>query len=185
VGQNATAHFSAVMQTDIARNEPNDGILHRIRTFDLTSSSFVRFLAVGGIAYVITQIALALFYDVLPLLPSKDDRTDLGLFRLETRLFLASAIAVEAAIIFKFFANERWAFAGRQRTSWIGFRLLAFNVSCLASSAATIATVNVLTPVFDLSPYIANTVGTLLGFMVNYAVSAHLIWPHHQRGASI
>jgi putative flippase GtrA len=165
------------MQTDLARTEKR-GLLARLRVTDGLSSPFVRFLVVGGIAFVITQAVLALFYDVLPLLPNKDARLDLGLFRLETRLFISSALAVESAIIFKFFANEHWAFADRTSQMWIGARIVAFNISCLASSAVTVAAVNILTPVFDLSPYIANTIGTLLGFMVNYAVSAYLIWPH-------
>ncbi len=169
------------MQTDLARTKTGGGPLHRIRSLDLASSSLLRFLVVGGIAYVITQLVLALFLDVLPVLPDKDSRLDLGLFKLDTRLFISSAIAVEAAIVFKFFANEHWAFAGRETDGWIVARMAAFNASCLASAAATIATVNILTPVFGFNPYIANTIGTLLGFMVNYAVSAHFIWPHRRR----
>lgn len=165
------------MQTDLAGTQKR-GLIARLLASDAASSSFVRFLVVGAIAYVITQLVLALFYDVLPVLPDKDSRLDLGLFKLETRLFLASAIAVESAIIFKFFANEHWAFAGRKSQMWIGARVIAFNISCLASAGVTIAAVNILTPVFDLSPYIANTIGTLLGFMVNYVMSAYFIWSH-------
>jgi putative flippase GtrA len=170
------------MQTDLA-GTPKRGLIARLLASDAASSSFVRFLVVGAIAYVITQLVLALFYDVMPLLPDKESRLDLGLFRLNTRLFLASAIAVESAIIFKFFANEHWAFADRKSRLWIGARIVTFNISCLASSAVTIAAVNILTPVFDLSPYIATTIGTLLGFMVNYAVSAYFIWSHHKPAA--
>lgn len=167
------------MQTDLAQSERRS-LLTRILAADAGSSSFVRFLVVGAVAYVITQLVLALFYDVLPVLPDKESRLDLGLFRLNTRLFIASALAVESAIIFKFFANEHWAFKGRTPQGWIGARIVAFNISCLASAGVTVAAVNVLTPVFDLSPYIANTIGTLLGFMVNYLVSAYLIWPHRR-----
>lgn len=172
------------MQTETTQTQKRGRLLAYSRS-DLLASSFVRFLVVGAFAYVITYAVLALLYDVLPILPAKSDRLDLGLFELNVRLFIASAAAVECAIIFKFVANERWAFADRQRKGWIGARLLAFNLSCLASSGITVATVNVLTPAFDLSPYITTSIGTVLGIAVNYGVSAYLIWPHrHHTGSA-
>ena len=166
------------MQTDLAQTQKR-GLLARIRAADGPSSPLVKFLAVGAVAYVITQAGLLLFYDVLPLLPHKDTRVDLLLFtHPDIRLLIASALAVEMAIIFKFYANEHWTFTDRERHGWFGARLVGFNISCLASAAITVGAVNVLTPVFDLSPYITNTIGTLLGFMANYVVSAYIIWPH-------
>ena len=167
------------MQTDLTQSRGR-GRLIRFRESNILSSSFVRFLIVGAIAYAITQAVLAMFYDLLPILPAKDDRLDLGLFLLNVRLFAASAIAVECAIIFKFVANEHWTFASRLAQGWLGARLFAFNLSCLASAGVTLAAVNVLTPVFGLSPYISSSIGTLLGIAINYAISAYLIWPHRR-----
>lgn len=166
------------MQTDLARTQKR-GLLARIRASDGPSSPFAKFLVVGAIAYVITQAGLLLLYDVLPLLPEKDTRVGFVLFtHPDIRLLIASALAVEMAILFKFYANEHWTFTDRKRHGWFGARLFWFNISCLASAAITVGAVNVLTPVFDVSPYIANTIGTLLGFMANYLVSAYIIWPH-------
>lgn len=153
----------------------------RVRATDgpLLSSPFARFLFVGAVAYVINQAALLLLYDILPFLPAKDTDANLLLFtHPDVRLLVASAIAVEAAIVFKFFANEHWTFTDRVRHGFVGARLAAFNVGCLASAAVTLGAVNLLTPVFGLSPYIANTIGVLFGFVANYAVSAYIIWPH-------
>jgi putative flippase GtrA len=140
---------------------------------------FVRFLVVGGVAFVINQIALLLLYDVLPVLPDKNTSTDFGLFtHPDVRLLLASALAVETAIVFKFYALERWTFRDRPRRGWGPYRFLQFNASCVLSPLIVVATVNVMTPVFGISPYISTTVGTLASFMVNWVLSAYVIWPH-------
>lgn len=169
------------MQTDLARTQRR-GLLARIRASDdglAISSPFARFLLVGAIAYAINQLALLFFYDLLPALPDKDTEARLLVFtHPDIRLLIATALAVEMAIVFKFYANENWTFSERQRHGWFGARLVTFNASCLVSAAITIGAVNVLTPVFGLNPYIANTIGTFFGFTANYIVSAYLIWPH-------
>lgn len=144
------------------------------------SPEFLKFLVVGAIAFVINQVALLLLYDVLPVLPARDRDFDFAVFtHPDIRLLLASAMAVEASIVFKFYALEHWTFRDRPRRGWAPYRFLQFNASCALSPLITVTTVNVLTPVFGISPYISNTVGTLFGFAANWAFSAYLIWPHH------
>jgi putative flippase GtrA len=142
------------------------------------SMAFLKFVFVGAIAFLINQAFLFLFYDVLPALPAKDTELDL-LFvtHPDVRLLVASVVSVELAIIFKFFAHEHWTFPDRRPAGWAPVRLLNFNLSCILATVITIATVNVLTPVFGISPYITNTVGVLTGFMANWVTSAYLIWP--------
>lgn len=173
------------MQTDLAPAQRRR-LTERARSRNGGPTPFLKFLIVGAIAYVITQAGLALFYDLLPILPAKDTHANLILFtHPDIRLLIASALAVEMAIVFKFYANEHWTFIDRKRRGWFGARLAAFNAGSLASAAVTIGAVNVLTPVFGLSPYITNTIGTLLGFLVNYVISAYIIWPlkHHAEAA--
>lgn len=154
-----------------------DGLAARLHV----SPEFLKFIVVGAIAYFINQGALLLLYDVLPVLPARDRDFDLGLFtHPDIRLLLASAMAVETSIVFKFYALENWTFRDRARRGWGLYRFLQFNASCILSPIITVTTVNVLTPVFGISPYISNTIGTVFGFAANWAFSAYLIWPHTQ-----
>lgn len=144
--------------------------------------AFVKFVLVGGLAFAVNEAALFLLYDtsLLWFLPARDSRADFLFFaHPDVRLLMASVLSVQAAIAFKFFGHEHWTFAARPRRRWIGIRFLSFNVSCIASSAISVLTVNILTPVFDLSPYIATAAGVWGGFLSNWVFSAHLVWPHH------
>ena len=177
------------MQTDLATPACDKGLLALLfalgRRFGL-SPAFVKFLAVGAAAYAVNQVALLLLYDggALPLLPAKDSRLDFALFtHPDSRLLLASVLAVEVTIVFKFFALEHWTFRDRERRGWMPLRFLRFNAACALPPAITVGTVNTLTPIFGISPYISNTIGTLLGFAVNYAISAYIIWPHRREDA--
>ena len=63
-------------------------------------------------------------------------------------------------------------------------RFLRFNASCIVGSVIIVTTVNVLTPVFGIRPYLSNTAGTLLGFSANWLFSTDLIWPLARSEAS-
>lgn len=167
------------MQTDIASSPRRRG--RRLPV----PSSFAKFLMIGAVAYVINLVSLFLLYDVLPLLPAKETRVDLWLFtEPDISLLIASAISVELAISFKYFALQEFAFPDRARRGHPITRFLRFNGSCLGSTLAIVTAINVLTPVFDISPYIATTFGTLLGFTANWAFSHYLIWPHRHESAA-
>jgi putative flippase GtrA len=143
------------------------------------SPEFIKFIIVGGAAYFINQFFLFLFYDALPFLPAHDSRLDLWLFtHPDVWLLISSIVAVELAIVFKFWAHEHWTFPGRRGDGSAVLRFLQFNATCILSPIITVATVNVLTPVFGVNVYVANTVGTILGFLANWVFSAYLIWPH-------
>ncbi len=144
------------------------------------STTFIKFLIVGGIGYLVNQFTLFLAYDspIFFFLPDKGtDLHFLGLTHPDIRLFLASATAVEASIISNFYWHERWTFRDRERRSPTAVRFLKFNGTSLGSPLISLATVNVLTPVFGLSPYIANTIGILLGTTWNWLWNTLVIWP--------
>lgn len=145
--------------------------------------TLLKFLFVGALAYAVNQGALFVFYDLAPLPPARDRDIDFGIFSYpDLRLLIASFIAVQFAIVFKFGIHENWTFRDRRREGVLLTRFLQFNLSSFLSPIINLAAVNVLTPLFDISPYAANTIGAVLGFAVNWLLSAHIIWPH-ARGA--
>ena len=151
-------------------------LAHRLRL----PTTFVKFLMVGSIAYVIFQIALYLLYDspAFWFLPAKDTEVSFGLFtHPDIRLLIASVIAVELAIVIQFNSHERWTFRHRQRTGWILYRFVKFNLSAIVSPIIIVITTNVLTLTFDILPYVASTVGVLIGFMWNWTMNTLVIWP--------
>jgi putative flippase GtrA len=152
----------------------------------LARSAFAKFVLVGVAAYLVNQAGLFVFYDlpVLWFLPGKDTRVDFGIIaHPDILLLIASMVAVQLSIIFKFFAHDQWTFKDRSRGSPL-VRFGQFNVSCFASLTVTVATVNTLTPIFGISPYISNTIGVLAAFVFNWLLSSYLIWPRRQRAGT-
>jgi dolichol-phosphate mannosyltransferase len=149
------------------------------------SNTFVKFLIVGGIGFLINQFMLFMLYDspTFWFLPAQDTRLDLGLFRHpDIRLLISSVLAVETAIVFQFNAHERWTFRDRGRKGWGPIRFLKFNLGAGVSSIIVVVTVNTLTPLVRISPYLSNTIGIMIGFMWNWTWNTLIIWPQHQSG---
>jgi dolichol-phosphate mannosyltransferase len=147
-------------------------------------ATFVKFLIVGGIAYLINQFMLFLLYDspVFWFLPDKDTDTNLLLFsHPDIRLLISSVLAVEIAIVFQFTSHERWTFKDRPRKGWGPFRFAKFNLSSAVSPIIVVVTVNTLTPIFGISPYISNTIGIAAGVMWNWTWNSLVIWPRQER----
>lgn len=92
--------------------------------------------------------------------------------RLGLPLLLASAIAVELAIVSNFFWNNRWTFACRRRSL---ARFAKFNVASLVGLTVNVTAVWGLTRV-GLYFLIANLVGIGAGVAVNYAGSVVWVW---------
>ena len=169
------------MQTELT-TVTKRGRLARVRQAGLRaplSSAFVKFLIVGGVSYLINQLALFLLYDALPILPAHTHLNMVVFTEPDISLLIASIVAVQLSIIFKFYALQEWAFPDRVRKGHFFVRFVKFTGTCIVAQVITIAAVNVITPEFNTSPYVANTIGTLAAFMVNWAFSAYVIWPHH------
>jgi putative flippase GtrA len=157
-------------------------------------TTFVKFVIVGGVGFLIFQFFLYLLYDspVFWFLPSQDISVDLALFTLsDIRLLIASVVAVEIAIICQFNLHDRWTFRWRPRAGWIGQRFMKYQVSSIMSPIIVVVTVNTLTPIlrsaagddsviFTLAPYISSAVGVLLGFTWNWMLGSLLIWPQRK-----
>ena len=158
-------------------------------------TTFVKFVIVGGVGFVIFQFFLFLVYDspVFWFLPSQDTSVDLGLFTLsDVRLLIASIVAVEIAIICQFNLHDRWTFRWRPRDGWIAGRFIQYQISSIVSPIIVVVTVNTLTPVLrsaaadgsfidTLAPYISSTLGVLMGFVWNWTLGSLIIWPHQRK----
>lgn len=148
-------------------------------------TTLVKFLIVGGIGFLINTAMLWLLYDspVFWFLPDRDTRFHLLLFtHPDIRLLISSVGAVQAAIIAQFNLHERWTYRRRPRRGWIVARFVKFNASSIISPIIVVVTVNVLTPVFGISPYISNAIGVLIGVTWNWILNSLFIWPQ-QRAA--
>lgn len=181
------------MQPDIVSG-PSNGLMEAARAMAHRlhlPTTFVKFLIVGGIGFVINQFCLFLFYDspIFWFFPEKSTEWDLLFVTAgDARLLVSSILAVETAIVFQFNLHERWTFRNRRQDGWILRRFAKFNVSSAISPIIVVVTTNTLTPLIDetfggLSPYIANGIGVLLGFTWNWGLNTLVIWPR-QRGAA-
>ena len=123
-----------------------------------TSPTLLRFLAVGGVAYVVNQALLVALYEgtALTLLP-------------------ASVLALEASILVRFGLNDRWTFRSRYGGP-LWQRFYRFNLSSFGSPLIALAGVNLLTPALGVSYLVANSVGIALGLAWNWYWASHVVW---------
>ena len=150
------------------------------RLFGL-SPTFLSFLVVGASAFVVTEGALFITYGeegngLLSFLPRE---TNLLVVKPDLHLLIASSVSVEFAIAWKFLLYERWTFRDRPRRGKLPWRFLQLNAASLLGTVVTIATVNILTPILDISPYLSTPIGVLAAFMINWLFSNHYIWRKH------
>ena len=177
------------MQPDLA-TQPDQGLYGAARALAERyhlPTTLIKFLMVGGLGFLINQFMLFLLYDspVFFFLPDKDTELSLGLFaHPDIRLLIASITAVEVAIIVQFKSHEAWTFRNRQRSGLGIVRFLKFNLSSAVSPIIIVLCVNILTPVFGISPYISNAIGVLLGFSWNWSMNSLIIWPHHRQASA-
>jgi putative flippase GtrA len=148
--------------------------------------TFFSFLVVGASAFVVNLVALYLAYDanLLWFLPDKDVEWNIAGVKPEARLFIASVIAVEVAIAWKFVLYEHWTFSDRPRRGNILWRFFQLNVASFVATVVTIATINILTPLLGIVPYISTAIGVLFAFMINWVFSNHLIWREHKSSSA-
>lgn len=142
-------------------------------------TTFMKFLVVGAIGYVVNQLTLFLGYDtpLLWFLPEQGTALRTPLFtHTDIRLFIATVLGVEAAIISNFTWHERWTFRHRDRSKPRLLRFAQFNTTSIGSPIISVTTVNILTPTFGISPYIANSLGIVLGLSWNWLWNTQLVW---------
>jgi putative flippase GtrA len=178
-----TSALKAFMQPEII-SDSESGLVAYLRALAVRyhlPRTLVKFLLVGGIAFLIYQLALFILYDtpLFSFLPSKDTTIDIGPISIpDARLLVSSIVAIELAVLFQFNSHERWTFRHRPRDGWIGARFLKFNFSSIVSPTIIVVTTNALTAILGWPPYFSAAVGVVLGFAWNWTVGTRIIWPH-------
>jgi putative flippase GtrA len=178
-----TSALRAFMQPEII-SDSDSGLVAFARAIAVRyhlPRTLVKFLVVGGAAFLIYQFALFVLYDT-PLMwffPEKGTEVDFGPFTIpDARLLISSIVAIELAVLFQFNSHERWTFRHRPREGWIGVRFLKFNLSSIVSPTIIVVTTNALTAIAGWPPYFSAAIGVLLGFAWNWTVGTRIIWPH-------
>lgn len=138
-----------------------------------TSSTLAKFLLAGGISYVVNQAALFTLYEIA--FSGVRHSADTIIGGVNPALLLASIIAVEIAIVARFFLNDAWTFRDRRDQPLVR-RFVQSNVSSLGSPIVAVLAVNILTPVFGINYLIANTIGVALGLGWNWVWSTRVVW---------
>jgi putative flippase GtrA len=172
------------MQQDLATTN-SEGLMGTVSAFAHRfhlPTTLIKFVMVGGAAFVVYQLGLYLLYDspVFGFLPKKDTDADFLVFtHPDVRLLIASIVAVEVAIVFQFASHHRWTFRHRRRDGWVVKRFFKFNLSSIVSPIIIVITTNVLTlSLLHLSPYLAGVIGVMIGFAWNWTLNSLVIWPH-------
>ena len=137
------------------------------------SAELAKFLVVGGVSFVVNQLALALFYEHILDFLSRGVSTPLGDFDLQ--LFVASVVAVEVSIIARFLLNDAWTFRHR-RDKPLRQRFVESNLGSFGSPVISLACVNILTPLFGMPYLFANAIGVGLGLAWNWGWSSRVVW---------
>ncbi len=166
----------ATQGSSLGLGRSTTSLLHRMAV----SPTVIKFVIVGGIGYLVNQFILFLLYDspLATVLPAKGSHLNLiFVTHSDARLFIASAVALEAAILSNFLWHENWTFRHRDRRRWLPLRFLTFNGTSFGSPVISFATINILTPTFGISPYIANTIGICVGASWNWTMNSMFIWP--------
>ncbi len=116
----------------------------------------VKFLAVGLTGVAVNEGLLFLLHTFTPL-----------------SLLLAGAISIESSILSNFFLNNLWTFRDRNLGGWVR-GVIKYNLVALPG-----AIINLLT-LLKLSAFthylIANIIGIILAFAVNYLGSELIVW---------
>jgi len=96
------------------------------------------------------------------------------LYSLTRSLVVSSVIAIELSILSNFMLNDKWTFKSR-RESGLFRRLFRYNGVAIAGLVVNVGTLIVLTHL-GLHYLLANIIGIMFGFVVNYMGSELLVW---------
>jgi putative flippase GtrA len=170
-GPRRTASFSARRRRPMLSAGLDKNMLKQIERW--LSPEMIKFLVVGGISYLVNQAALALMYEQV--LADVTRRLDTAFGTMDLALLLASVVAVEIAIIARFLLNDHWTFRRRRDKPFV-HRFVQSNFGSLGSPLISLATVNILTPLFDINYLVSNSIGIALGLAWNWGWSTRVVW---------
>jgi dolichol-phosphate mannosyltransferase len=88
---------------------------------------------------------------------------------------LASLAGIEAGLLFNFALHERWTFETGMRGSWKS-RLLGYHLTSAGGMITTYAVMRTLVTLQAAAPVLAQMIGIIAGFGVNYTLSRSKVW---------
>jgi dolichol-phosphate mannosyltransferase len=127
-------------------------------------STIFRFITVGVIGLVINEGLLIIL----------KEHTELS-------LPVASAIAIECAILCQFQLNDRWTFGTTTRKIpriWI--RFFSYQTACIVGLVINDAVLNLLVIFAGIDYRIANIIGIFIAFGWNYWINFNVTWKAHR-----
>jgi putative flippase GtrA len=123
------------------------------------SGRFLRFAATGAIGFVVQVGLLAVLTSVAGI-----------------NYILATAIAVEAAIVANFIHHECWTWRDRSNGSWLP-RLLRFNaLTAVTSILGSVVVTTFLVETVSMSPIVANGISVIVLGALNFAGSDRFVF---------
>ena len=123
----------------------------------LSEYRILKFMAVGASGVVVNNGVLWLLVSSANLLP-----------------LLAAIFSIEASILSNFLLNNFWTFRDRKAGNILS-RLAKYHGSAALGAAVNYAALGLLL-VVGLHYLVANTIGILLGFVLNYLLSEAFVW---------
>lgn len=154
------------------------------------SKTFIKFLMVGLVGYLINAVSLGILYrgqiyswhlikfPLLSFIPDYEYAPRF-LFISADRLFIASIIAIELSIISNFLLHDNWTFKYRGKAESTLRRFLKFNISSSASPAIQLTSILFFARVFKLHEQIGLAIGVVIGLSVNYFLNLFWVWKQH------
>ena len=131
---------------------------------------FIQFAIVGGLGFLVDQ-------SILILLIEYTDFT-FEIWETDLTLEMAKLIAAETAIIVMFIVNDRWTFQawGATNARSVTRRLVKSNLVRVGGLVVATVVLSILVRQFGLSVPVANAIGILSGFLVNYTFETLYTW---------
>lgn len=151
------------------------------------SKTFVKFLMVGTLTYLLNATVLGLLNrgqiytlsvldkPVLSFLPTYQFASKF-LFITVDRLLVASLIAIEISIIVNFLFHDSWTFKHRSHEGPRKVRFVKFNFTSFGSPLIQLVTILTLARIFSIHEQIGLAVGVIIGLFFNYFVNKIWIW---------
>lgn len=154
------------------------------------SRTFIKFLVVGTIGYLVNAIALGLLnrgdiygLDILtkPLLskvPAAPLAPHIGPFIID-RLFVSAVISVELSIVSNFLFHDNWTFKHRLKEGNIIFRFIKFNFTSAVSPLIQLASILFFAHYLHQHEQMGLATGVVIGLFVNYFLNLLIVWKEH------
>ena len=120
----------------------------------------VRFMIVGGLAFVVNILVLYFLHGIL------------GLY-----LLLSQAIAAELSIVVSFLLHHHWTYKNKITIEkhW-RTRFLHFNTSALGGTLIASSTLIISVHIFKINYLIGLSIGAIIALIWNYFANQKLVW---------